>query len=92
MTLDQTFEISPNVIGRDVDGELVLLNLENGLYFGLDVIGHQIWTHLEKGASLREAHADLLLAYDVAPDQLATDILALTQQLAERQLILASGA
>lgn len=92
MTLDQTFVISPNVISRDVDGELVLLNLENGLYFGLDVIGHHIWMHLAEGASLREAHADLVQAYDVTPDQLATDILALTHQLAERQLITEASA
>lgn len=92
MTLDQTFDISPDVVSRDVDGELVLLNLKNGLYFGLDPIGNQVWSQLEAGEPLRAAHAALLDSYDVTPEQLEADILLLTNQLVEQELITATCA
>ena len=92
MTLDQTFEISPDVVSRDVDGELVLLNLKSGLYFGLDPIGNQIWSQLEAGKPLSAAHAVLLDSYDVTPEQLKEDILQLTNQLVEQDLITATPA
>lgn len=92
MTLDQTFEISPNVISRDVDGELVLLNLENGLYFGLDPVGYCIWSRLKDGDSLRAAHSELLELYDVSPETLKEDIVALTQSLIDHQLVVAVDA
>jgi len=38
-TLDAAFRIPDEVIFRELDGEAVVLNLDTGVYFGLDAVG-----------------------------------------------------
>jgi hypothetical protein len=38
---------SSQVIATEVDGEIVLMSIEDGKYFGLDAIGSEIWRRLE---------------------------------------------
>ena len=39
---------SPSVITAEVDGEVVMMSIEQGQYFGLDDIGSDIWKRLEQ--------------------------------------------
>ena len=39
----------PDVISEDFDGEMVILNLANGRYFGLRGIASQIWSCIGEG-------------------------------------------
>ena len=83
--------VHQDVVWRDVDGEIVLLNVVTGQYFGLDDVGSQVWMLLQKdgeaGATL-EALCDRVVAeFDVdAPTALA-DLTALLQQLLDQQLV-----
>ncbi|PYO19380.1 MAG: hypothetical protein DMD85_18645 [Candidatus Rokuibacteriota bacterium] len=36
--------IRKDVVFRELEGEMVLLNLATGVYFGLDPVGTRIWT------------------------------------------------
>jgi hypothetical protein len=38
-TLNSVVTINPDVTFRQLDGEMVILNLETGIYFGLDPLG-----------------------------------------------------
>ncbi len=50
MDFDARFEIcAPEVVAEDFDGEIVILNLEDGLYFSLAGLGNAIWTWLMAG-------------------------------------------
>ena len=44
--LHERFVVNPSVVFREMDGEGVLLNLDSGVYFGLDAVGMRIWTLL----------------------------------------------
>ena len=37
------FLVHPSVICRELSGETVLLNLESGVYYGLDAVGTRVW-------------------------------------------------
>ena len=90
MNLSDAFEISGDVVSREVGGETVLLDLASGTYFGLDEIGAQIWQVLEDGGSAAQACEAVLASYDVERDVLERDALALLGQLMERGLISAA--
>ena len=90
MNLSDAFEISGDVVSREVGGETVLLDLASGTYFGLDEIGAQIWQVLEDGGSPAQACEAVLGNYDVERDVLERDTLALLGQLVERGLISAA--
>ena len=57
MNPDAKLFVPPHVISRRVGDEAVLLNLESGIYFGLDGVGKRIWDSLNEGLTVRETAA-----------------------------------
>ena len=82
----QRLTIANDVIFRELDGETVLLNLDNESYFGLDEIGTRMWRLLTEGASIQQAYDRLLDEYEVEPEQLQSDLLDLIHQLIDSGL------
>lgn len=72
---------------RDFDGELVVLDLAKGDYFGLNEIGAKLWAALVDGRSPSEVADELVSSYDVGRDRLLADLIALTSELLTRGLI-----
>lgn len=71
---DRKIEVSEAVIAAELDDESVLLNVETGMYFGLDPVGTRIWQLLEGGSTQSEILDTLLNEYDVEPDRVGTDV------------------
>ena len=61
------------VVSAELDGEAVLLNVETGIYFGLNDLGTEIWKQLEQSACYEEILTHLQEAYEVEPGQLEVD-------------------
>jgi hypothetical protein len=81
--------VAQHVTAREFDAEWILLDLERGKYFGLDELGGQIWDHLRKGRSPGEI-ADLLRErYEVEGATLLRDVIALTDDLLDNELVVA---
>lgn len=87
MKLTSNFDIPVHVVSRQVDGELVILDLESGIYFGLDEVGARFWVLATEGASLAAVFEALLQEYDVDADTLERDIRSLARELEQRKLI-----
>lgn len=83
--------VPADVLITAVDGESVLLNLENESYFGLDEVGTRMWTVLTTSTSIRSAYEALLGEYDVEPQKLRQDLETLIQQLQKHGLVEVSG-
>jgi hypothetical protein len=81
-----SFQIPAHVLHREVDGEMVLLNLETESYFGLDPIGADIVTRVTE-LPVPAALRDLIAAYAVEPDVLRRDVDDLITSLLEAGLI-----
>ncbi len=80
-------EISDGVVWQDVGGDVVILNLETGLYFGLDGSGGQIWRELVEHGSMEKTLESLQRDFDVEPDELRHDLDKLLDQLVEKRLV-----
>ena len=76
-----------SVICAELDGEMVLLNINSGVYFGLDEIGSDIWKLLTDGADADAIVAALLENYDVERDELQGDVAAFIRQLTAKGLL-----
>lgn len=87
MKLSDCFSVPKHVMARNVGDETVILDLESGMYFGLDSVGARIWQLLATGASLESISKTLLEQYEVAQEQLEADVLKLAQELLQRKLI-----
>ncbi|MBI3578239.1 MAG: PqqD family protein [Ignavibacteriales bacterium] len=67
--------------------EAVMLNLTDGVYYGLDAVGARIWTFLKEPKTVTQIRDALLMEYDVEQKSCETDLLALLQDLAAAGLI-----
>jgi len=78
--------VSDSVVDAVLGDEVILLNVESGLYFGLDPVGTRIWELLVEGTSEQEIVGRVLDEYDVEPERARTDVEAFIQTLASRGL------
>lgn len=79
--------VKEDAVFRDLGGEIVLLNLKTGVYFGLDPIGTRIWHLIQEHRSLREIRDALLEEYEVTKRQCEDDLLRFVGLLREKDLI-----
>jgi len=84
--LNDSVEIDDQVVFRELEGEMVLLNLETGIYFGLDPVGTRIWTLLREHESLQQVFEVLLQEYDVPEPVLKADLLRLAREFSSHGL------
>lgn len=63
-----------DLIAAEMDGDVVMLSIENGQYYGLTGIAPRIWELLETPHSVDQLLVDLLQHYDVAEDVLRADL------------------
>ena len=87
MNLDTRLTIPPHVLSRLVDEETVLLNLESGIYFGLENVGKLIWEAVSAGKTLAETVDVIVAEYDVGEEQARADVVDFATNLVERGLL-----
>lgn len=76
----------PGLLAADVDGEVVMMDVEKGVYYGLDAIGSDVWKRLEAPISAAELAAELAKDYDADVATIEADVLALFNRLVEQGL------
>jgi hypothetical protein len=86
-----TFRISEGVVFRELDGEAVLLNLDSGMYFGLDRIGTRVWQLVDQHGRIDPIVEALLEEYDATPAALRKDVADLLAALVDKGLIVTGG-
>jgi len=87
LTLGDRVVVPDSVIARELDGETVVLNLETGVYFGLDSVATDIWNALQGGGKIEDALRAILERYDVQRATLEGDLLQFVNQLASKGLL-----
>lgn len=75
------------VLARELEGESVLLNLDNETYYGLDDVGTRMWQVLIAEGSIDAACKLLVTEYDVELATLREDLLELVAELRDNGLL-----
>ena len=87
MNLDQKVTFAETVFAQEVDGEMVLLDMESENYFGLDEVGTAIWQAMQEKETLKEVFEALLEQYDVEEEMLENDLSDFVAKLVESGLV-----
>ena len=72
---------STDQIACDMGGEVVILDLKSGNYYGLDAVGARVWTLIEAPTSLADIRRVIMDEYEVDAQTCERDILAFINQM-----------
>ena len=84
---DATPVVADQILSADLDGEVVMVNLSKGVYYGLEGVGSRIWDLVQERRNLREIREDILTEYDVEPERLEQDLQAVLAKMVDQGLI-----
>ena len=87
VSLDERAFATTRLLCKDLGDEVVLLDLKTETYFGLNAIGSRFWHVVTTAPAIRDAIAVMIEEYDVAPDELERDMMALIEDLVGRGLL-----
>lgn len=80
-------QVCADQISCDLTGEVAILNLTTGTYFGLDEVGARIWNLIQQPRTVDEVKAALLEEYEVEASQCEADLLSLLAEMAVAGLV-----
>ena len=75
------------VLATTFDNEVVLLNLADGVYYGLSDVGARVWHLVGHRATLESICQTIAAEYDVEPARCAKDVHSLVQDLLRHRLV-----
>jgi len=89
LSLSSHVHVPDGILFHALEDELVLLNLNTGVYFGLNRVGTRIWRLLSERPSrpLQEIRDILVGEYAVTERRCAEEILSLVALLQEKRLL-----
>ncbi len=82
--------VPDHVMARQLGEECVMLDLNNGTYYGLDAVGARVWQLLGEGRSVAEACATLAAEYEAPRETVEADVARLVEELAANGLLVAA--
>ena len=86
-TKESTLVATDEQVSSDLGGEVAILHLGAGMYYGLDEVGARVWDLIQEPRAVSEVRDVLLSEYDVEIDRCERDLLAPLQKLANERLL-----
>ncbi len=90
--ISATIVAAKNQVSSELAGEAVILNIDRGVYFGLDEIGARIWSLIQQPKSVSAVRDIIVEEYNVSADQCEQDLVELISKLADEGLVTVSHA
>ncbi len=82
-----TLVVSIHQVSCDLAGEAAILNLNDGVYYGLDPVGSLVWGLLQQPTTVAEIRSAILAEYDVDPGRCDNDLKTLLADLLAHGLV-----
>jgi hypothetical protein len=85
---NKKFKLSTDQVSSNMADEVVILNHDKGMYYGLSEVGALVWSALESGPKSFEELCELVIAeYDIDRAGCEGDIAALLNDLLKEKLV-----
>ena len=81
------FVAAPDQVSSDLDGDAVILNLNSGVYFGLNPVGARVWELLQEPRTVDEICGTVRQEFEVEPDRCRRDLINLLEQMRNEGLV-----
>ncbi|MCC7361697.1 MAG: PqqD family protein [Anaerolineales bacterium] len=82
---------TPKIVHETIEGEVVIINLDNGAYYSLDQAGAALWGELEGGAGTSDLAAYLEAHYAVSAAEAEAAVNAWVAALIAEELVRRAG-
>lgn len=79
---------SPKVIHETIDGEVVVVNLNEKNYYSLLKVAADIWNKIERGISKENMITELSQQYDHSSEEIQNSVDTFLKELQQEQLIM----
>jgi hypothetical protein len=87
MELTQKIARSDNFVFNEVDGELVMMNIETGAYASLNETGKSIWTLLDAPKSLSEVVSSLVEEYEIDQATCEKEVMPFVENMLKSEVL-----
>ena len=78
---------SKNQVSAALTGEAVILDMDQGVYYGLDPVGSRIWALIQEPRTLDDVAATIESEFDVTRERALADLVVLAGDMAERGIV-----
>lgn len=85
--LPTTLMPRPDLVCQELDGEIVILDMQQEQYFGLNVVGARMWQLMSAGKNADQIIETVKSEFDVTEEIVRTDLTALGNQLTDAGLL-----
>lgn len=88
LTPDSTIQRNTEILAGDIDGEKVMMSIENSEYYGLGKTGSFIWDNIENPIKVGELVDKITRRYNVSREECIRDTMPFLTDLLVKELIL----
>jgi hypothetical protein len=78
---------NPELLSTDMDGETVMMSIEQGAYYGINSIGSRVWELLQEPLTLEAICEVIINEYEVEPAQCREDMLEFVGEMLVNNLV-----
>lgn len=87
LTLDTIISINHQILTSNLEDELLMMDMDQGYYYGLQGVGKRIWEQLEEPIKIRDLCTNLQQRYAADADTIEREVLAFLADLQGQSLI-----
>ncbi|WP_276699769.1 PqqD family protein [Methanobacterium formicicum] len=79
--------VNKDYVYCNVEDEMVLLGMEDGIYYGLNPVGAFVWEQIKEPKTIDQVRDAILDEYDVEKEECERDLFELLQEMTEKGLV-----
>ncbi len=87
LTAETRVKATPEQVSSELGKEVVILHIQNGMYYGLDEVGVVIWRKLQEGSRIAEIVESVVSEFEVEPSRCEQDVMRILREMLEAQLV-----
>jgi len=87
LTLDSVVQRNPEMVAAEMDGEMVMMSIEDSAYYGLNAVGSDLWEAMEKPVSVTTLCDQVTENFEVDLATCQSDVMELLTDLRDRNLV-----
>ena len=77
-----------DILVNEVDGETVMMSIENGSYYGMNPTGNYIWNLLEQEKSIADLLENIAKTFTLSQEQCENEVLPFIQKMIDEKILL----
>lgn len=87
ITPDTLIRRSESILSSELENEIVMMDIQEGNYYGLEEPGTRIWELAENPVTVRDVCNSLQQEYEIEAEQCQREVIAFVEELQSRKVV-----